>query len=60
MQIYQNKALCQVRTITLFLSLTKDKSQWEIALKSAKTEFDLLVPAIQNQGYSLQSIRIRN
>lgn len=58
MQTYQNKALCRVRTITLFLSLTKDKSQWEAALKSAKAEFDLLVPAIQNQGYALQSIRI--
>nr|WP_236966825.1 hypothetical protein [Mannheimia varigena] len=46
MQTYQNKALCRVRTITLFLSLTKDKSQWEAALKSAKAEFDLLVPAI--------------
>ncbi|QIM66981.1 hypothetical protein A4G16_06155 [Mannheimia granulomatis] len=58
MQTYQNKSLCRVRTITLFLSLTKDKSQWQDALKSAKAEFDILVPAIQKQGYILQSIRI--
>ncbi|HDL1575088.1 TPA: hypothetical protein PWY79_002222, partial [Mannheimia haemolytica] len=47
MQTYQHKALCRVRTITLFLSLTKDKLQWETALNVAKAEFDLLVPAIQ-------------
>lgn len=58
MQTYQHKALCRVRTITLFLNLTKDKLQWEAALKSAKAEFDLLVPAIQKQGYHIQSIRI--
>lgn len=58
MQTYQNKSLCRVRTITLFLSLTKDKSQWQDTLKSAKAEFDILVPAIQKQGYILQSIRI--
>lgn len=58
MQTYQNKSLCRVRAITLFLSLTKDKSQWENILQSAKNEFDILVPAIQQQGYSIQSIRI--
>lgn len=58
MQTYPNKALCRVRTITLFLNLTKDKSQWQQALNSAKSEFDLLVPAIQKQGYTIQSIRI--
>ncbi|WP_346556750.1 DUF711 family protein [Mannheimia haemolytica] len=58
MQTYQHKALCRVRTITLFLSLTKDKLQWETALNAAKAEFDLLVPAIQTQDYHIQSIRI--
>lgn len=41
-----------------FLSLTKDKLQWETALNAAKAEFDLLVPAIQTQDYHIQSIRI--
>ncbi|WP_386698481.1 DUF711 family protein [Lonepinella sp. MS14436] len=58
MPIYQNKALCRVRAVTLFLTLTKDKSQWLNALKQAKAEFDILVPAIQQQGYTVQSIRI--
>ncbi|MDP8161718.1 DUF711 family protein [Pasteurella skyensis] len=55
---YKNKSLCRVRTITLFLSLTKDKSQWQQALQEAKQEFDLLIPTIQNAGYEIQSIRI--
>ncbi|WP_439287188.1 DUF711 family protein [Lonepinella sp. BR2357] len=58
MQTYQNKALCRVRAVTLFLSLTKDKSQWLNALNQAKAEFDILVPAIQQKGYTVQSIRI--
>ncbi|MDP8171357.1 DUF711 family protein [Pasteurella skyensis] len=55
---YKNKSLCRVRTITLFLSLTKDKNQWQQALQEAKQEFDLLIPTIQNAGYEIQSIRI--
>lgn len=56
--IFQEKSLCRVRTVTLFLTLTKDKSQWETVLNQAKAEFDLLVPAIQSKGYVVQSIRI--
>ncbi|QIW15482.1 hypothetical protein A4G20_03645 [Pasteurellaceae bacterium RH1A] len=55
---YQNKALCRVRAVTLFLSLTQDKAQWQAELAKAKAEFDLLVPALQNQGYTVQTIRI--
>ena len=56
--IYQQKSLCRVRTVTLFLSLTQDKEQWQQELAKAKAEFDLLVPAIQAKGYEVQSIRI--
>lgn len=56
--IYQQKSLCRVRAVTLFLTLNKDKNTWEATLKNAKAEFDLLVPAIQAQGYEVQSIRI--
>ncbi|MDG6881637.1 Uncharacterized conserved protein [Phocoenobacter uteri] len=55
---YKDKSLCRVRTITLFLSLTKDKNQWQQALQQAKQEFDLLIPTIQNAGYEIQTIRI--
>ncbi|MCK3658456.1 hypothetical protein A4G18_06970 [Pasteurellaceae bacterium Pebbles2] len=58
MQTYQTKSLCRVRAVTLFLTLSKDKSQWERALQEAKAEFDLIVPAIQAKGYTVQSIRI--
>lgn len=56
--IYQQKSLCRVRAITLFLTLNQDKTTWETTLKTAKAEFDLLVPTIQARGYEIQSIRI--
>lgn len=55
---YQDKSLCRIRTVTLFLSLKKDKNTWEATLQTAKQEFDLLVPALQQKGYTVQSIRI--
>ncbi|MFZ7223784.1 DUF711 family protein [Avibacterium avium] len=56
--MYQDKSLCRVRAISLFLSLTKDKAQWQQQLQMAKAEFDLLIPAIQQKCYEIQSIRI--
>ncbi|OBX03910.1 hypothetical protein QV06_08495 [Gallibacterium genomosp. 3] len=56
--MYCDKNLCRVRTVTAFLSLTKDKSQWLSTLQLAKLEFDRLIPSIMNQGYQIQSIRI--
>ncbi|THA00687.1 DUF711 family protein [Rodentibacter pneumotropicus] len=55
---YKNKSLCRIRTVTFFITLHKDKTQWESALHSVKHEVDLLLPAIQKSGYVLQSIRI--
>lgn len=42
----------------LFLTLHKDKTQWEDALYSVKRDVDLLLPAVQKAGYTLQSIRV--
>lgn len=56
--LYQQKSLCRVRAITLFLSLSADRETWKTSLANAKAEFDLLVPAMQKQGYLVQSIRI--
>lgn len=56
--MHQDKSLCRVRAISLFLSLSKDKKQWQTQLQSAKAEFDRLIPAVQQQGYEIQSIRI--
>lgn len=55
---YKNKSLCRIRTVSFFLTLHKDKAKWETALHSVKREVDLLLPAIQKSGYTLQSIRI--
>ena len=55
---YKNKELCRLRTISFFLTLHKDKTQWEDALYSVKRDVDLLLPAVQKAGYTLQSIRV--
>ena len=55
---YKNKELCRLRTISFFLTLHKDKTQWEAALYSVKRDVDLLLPAVQKAGYTLQSIRV--
>lgn len=55
---YKNKELCRIRTISFFLTLHKDKSQWESALYSVKRDVDLLLPAVQKASYTLQSIRV--
>ena len=55
---YKNKELCRLRTISFFLTLHKDKTQWEDALYSVKRDVDVLLPAVQKAGYTLQSIRV--
>ena len=55
---YKNKELCRIRTISFFLTLHKDKTQWEAALHLVKRDVDLLLPAVQKAGYTLQSIRV--
>lgn len=55
---YKNKELCRLRTISFFLTLRKDKTQWEDTLYSVKRDVDLLLPAVQKAGYTLQSIRV--
>ena len=55
---YKNKELCRLRTISFFLTLHKDKTQWEDTLYSVKRDVDLLLPAVQKAGYTLQSIRV--
>ena len=55
---YKNKELCRLRIISFFLTLHKDKTQWEDTLYSVKRDVDLLLPAVQKAGYTLQSIRV--
>ena len=51
---YKNKELCRFRTISFFLTLHKNKTQWEDALYSVKRDVDLLLPAVQKAGYNLK------
>ena len=55
---YQNKDLCKIRTITTFLTLTKDKSKWEQEILKACTFCNELSQKFNEQDYEVQSIRI--
>lgn len=54
----QNKDLCKIRTITSFLTLTKDKSTWEEKIKEATVFGGDLSKKFNKNGYEVQSIRI--
>ncbi|MGV6988926.1 DUF711 family protein [Testudinibacter sp. P80/BLE/0925] len=51
-------ALCRVRAITAFTSLSADSNTWQTALAAAKKQCDSLAHALQRHGYQVQSIRI--
>ena len=54
----KNKDLCKIRTITSFVTLTKDKSLWEQKIKEASLFGGDLSQAFMDKGYTVQSIRI--
>ncbi len=54
----KNKDLCKIRTITSFLTLTKDKSIWEDKIKEAALFGGDLAKEFTFQGFTVQSIRI--
>lgn len=53
-----NKNLCKVRTVTAFLSLTRDKDAWASTLHKASALFIKLSESLMSDGYEVQSIRI--
>jgi len=53
-----NKDLCKIRTITSFVTLTKDKNSWEQTIKEAATFGGDLAREFNIHGYHVQSIRI--
>ena len=55
---YQNKDLFKIRTITTFLSLTKDKILWENEIKKACDFCNELTNKFNQNEYEVQSIRI--
>lgn len=54
----KNKDLCKIRTITSFLTLTKDKSTWKDKIKEASLFGGDLSKEFNQNGYTVQSIRI--
>lgn len=54
----QNKSLCKVRTITSFLTLTKEHSTWEEKIKEASLFGGDLAKEFNKNDYEVQSIRI--
>lgn len=54
----KNKNLCKIRTITSFLTLSKDKSTWEDKIKNASLFGGDLSKEFNANGYTVQSIRI--
>ena len=57
-EIYKNKNLCKVRTITTFLTLKKDKNTWEKELLEACAFCEDLSTKFIEEDYEVQSIRI--
>ena len=54
----KNKTLCNIRTITSFVTLTKEKSSWEKTISEAAIFGGDLANEFNTQGYHVQSIRI--
>lgn len=54
----KNKNLCKIRTITSFITLTKDKTTWEEKIKQASIFCGDLSKEFNKNGYEVQSIRI--
>jgi len=55
---YKNKDLCRIRTITTFLSLSKDKETWQYEVFKASRFCADLSAEFQKKGYIVQSIRV--
>ena len=54
----RSKELCKIRTITIFTTLTQDKSLWEQTLVKATYFCNSLSQEFIKDGYEVQSIRL--
>lgn len=55
---YKNTALCRIRTITVFLALTKNKKLWESEINQAAVFCSELSAIFRKNDYCVQSIRM--
>ena len=56
--LLNDKSLCKVRTITVFLRLEKEQSQWFTSIKGANKFCQSLASDFKNNGYTVQTVRI--
>lgn len=54
----KDKTLCKIRTITLFITLSKNKEEWIKKIKKASLFAADLAQKFKNEGYIIQSLRI--
>ena len=54
----KNKNLCKVRTVTTFINLDLDMTTWHAVLEDAIKHCEKIVAGLDNEGYTVQSIRI--
>lgn len=57
-EILKDKNLCKIRTITSFLTLSKDKTTWEESIKKVAYFSKSLLEDFTKEGYIVQSVRI--
>ncbi len=57
-KVLQNRDLCKVRTVTSFLTLTKDKTLWEEKIKKVSLFGGDLAKEFNKNNYEVQSIRV--
>lgn len=55
---YQDQGLCRVRTVTTFISLTRDKILWPEEIMKAALFCAQATQALQQRGYDVQSVRV--
>ncbi len=55
---YQEKSLCRVRTVTVFISLSNEKSKWKEEIKKASNFCLKTSKELSAAGYAVQTIRI--
>lgn len=58
LRTFEDKTLCKIRTITTFISLTKDKASWKSQIENASEFCGELTHWLKESGYIVQTNRI--
>ncbi|MDC7224346.1 MAG: DUF711 family protein, partial [Spirochaetales bacterium] len=55
---FRDTSLCRIRTVTVFLSLNKNREEWGKAIEKASQFCLRLAEEFKRKNYTVQSIRI--